>query len=722
MISRILVSVSLVLAAFTGSAFSTDGVEKSWDFSSGDDLGWSTTNNLTNISISGGAWRGESTSTDPNIHGPGINVSASAKHYLLIRMKSKLSSGDIDRYSYSTGQVYFQTQSDPSFDSDKSVTFTVYGNGYWREYVVHMADNSLWTGTITKLRFDPCRKSGASIEIDKIVLMCDQTPPEFVLEHEWNVADGEVITDVSPTVRLYDFHDNATGLERAEFFRQEIVDAVPGSWIQDGTPDTTLEDGFSHTYSSLLEGVYNFSAKLFDNAGNVTWYDADERLLSNVEIDASATTEIRVDLFESGGPVTEEVMGNNIWWFHASQLADASGHLPAAFQAKVSEIGVPILRYPAGCFSDTFMWKDAVGPIESRADNFFNECSPPLVNGGPATFGLDEFLQFCEDNDIEPLYTLRYRTTLDTAEEFGGALQDAEDLIEYCRCQPGENPNGGIDWAQTRSDNGHPEPYDITHFELGNEPWGPDPYGNVARFIGTPSGDDDASIAERSRRRARQYMLDYFLYQEAMKAVDPDIVLTASGIASNQEGMGEEDRDEVAWDGELFAIGAPYADAMHLHPYYPYSGWQPDKALLYWETMATARQLEAVLQNRRRLVRQYAPDKLGELKLLLSEHNINYNWWNDPPNGRINAYESRTLKAAVAMADVFAVYLKNADMVHSGEFWHLHHSNIWATFNGNDPNYWNNAIFYVFRLFNHHFGDTLIDADVRSGCFGKVRG
>ena len=53
-----------------------------------------------------------------------------------------------------------------------------------------------------------------------------------------------------------------------------------------------------------------------------------------------------------------------------------------------------------------------------------------------------------------------------------GSAADAADLIEYLNA-PADgdvtNPNGGVDWAEVRAANGHPKPYGVTRFEIGNE-------------------------------------------------------------------------------------------------------------------------------------------------------------------------------------------------------------------------------------------------------------
>ena len=69
----------------------------------------------------------------------------------------------------------------------------------------------------------------------------------------------------------------------------------------------------------------------------------------------------------------------------------------------LKEINIPVLRWPGGCFADTYHWKDGIGP---RADR------PSIVNvhwGGVTednSFGTHEFLDFCELIGAEPYVNL----------------------------------------------------------------------------------------------------------------------------------------------------------------------------------------------------------------------------------------------------------------------------------------------------------------------------
>ncbi|HNT35180.1 MAG TPA: hypothetical protein PKH07_09305, partial [bacterium] len=652
------------------------------------------------------------TGSDPFLYSPAINVNADGRHYLLIRMRSKLKTARIDRYPSSPAKIYFTTQAQPSFSEMRSVGFVAYGTNHWNNYLVFLGDHPYWTGTVTQLRLDPCSLGGVLLEIDKILFLEDVTVPEFVLNSNWNPREGETIRDLSPSLRLFDYHDNASGIKEAKFYYQEITNGTAGQWLQDGVADVTPEDGFSHTFNSLHAGAYNFSASLTDKAGNTTWRRREDQILSHITLDASAETLITVDAFKDLGEVNKKVFGNNMHTDHFSDSVSVTGEWVAAFDQRVREMGLPFHRFHLGYSSDRFTWKDCVWINGFRPDLIPDPCSgDTTTNLGPVRFGMEEFFARCEREGTVPYLTLEYRCSLDTQEAFERAVQDAADLVEYCLAPAGVNINGGTDWAQIRADNGHPAPYQIEYIELGNEAWGYDACGNVARYVTEPAGSDPAIVAERNRNMARRYMLDYFLYQEAMKAVDPSVKLVACGLISIQEGMGVGERDEIAWDSELYSVGGDDLDAVQGHPYYPYSAWQSDTTKLYWETLATAAQYDSVIQNRRAMVRRHAPGSYGRLQTVFSEYNVNYSFgFGDP--ARINLDCSRKLMACVTLADVLGVCLNNSDMILGCHHWHLYKSTYYAAINKSGSSYWRNGQFFILKMFNQYFGSRMLDARV----------
>ena len=130
------------------------------------------------------------------------------------------------------------------------------------------------------------------------------------------------------------------------------------------------------------------------------------------------------------------------------------------FQALYEAAGFGSIRYPGGTISNLFNWKTTIGPVEDRKDQIHGFYNNPGQGGIAPNFGLTEIATFAESVDSEIVYVYSLGR---------GNAQDAADLIEYLNAKVGTNPNGGIDWAAVRAENGHPDPYNVRYFEIGNE-------------------------------------------------------------------------------------------------------------------------------------------------------------------------------------------------------------------------------------------------------------
>jgi alpha-N-arabinofuranosidase len=143
-------------------------------------------------------------------------------------------------------------------------------------------------------------------------------------------------------------------------------------------------------------------------------------------------------------------------------------------------IQIPNLRWPGGCFADYYHWRDGIGPRSER---------PKMVNTvwGNTTednsFGTHEFMELVNRLDTEPFFVGNVGS---------GTVQEMADWWEYV------NHPGGSSLADERAANGHPDPFNVRFWGIGNESWGcggemtPEYYGDLykrfAEFI-RPVGD-----------------------------------------------------------------------------------------------------------------------------------------------------------------------------------------------------------------------------------------
>jgi alpha-L-arabinofuranosidase len=114
---------------------------------------------------------------------------------------------------------------------------------------------------------------------------------------------------------------------------------------------------------------------------------------------------------------------------------------------------MPNLRWPGGCFSDYYHWRDGIGARAQR---------PSMVNlswGGVVednSFGTHEFMELVRQLETEPFFVGNVGT---------GTPAEMRDWWEYLN-----RPEGPM--ADLRAANGHPEPFNVRFFQIGNENWG----------------------------------------------------------------------------------------------------------------------------------------------------------------------------------------------------------------------------------------------------------
>ena len=124
------------------------------------------------------------------------------------------------------------------------------------------------------------------------------------------------------------------------------------------------------------------------------------------------------------------------------------------FMEGLKAAGLPCVRLPGGNFVSGWNWKDSIGPREQRKAHVDLAWFQYIDNA----VGHDEYLQWAERTGTEPMYTVNLGT---------GSLQDAVDVVEYT------NFREGTWWSDLRARNGHPAPYGVKIWYLGNEMDGP---------------------------------------------------------------------------------------------------------------------------------------------------------------------------------------------------------------------------------------------------------
>jgi alpha-L-arabinofuranosidase len=183
------------------------------------------------------------------------------------------------------------------------------------------------------------------------------------------------------------------------------------------------------------------------------------QIFKPVSVGALQSTVIDVNPYSELGAIKPEVYGVNHRYhkYGYGSWDTSTQSMYASFTSAYADAGFKSMRYPGGTVSNLFRWKDAIGPVSQRKRCIHGGTYEPNATD----FGLDEVAKYCESQHTSLVYVYSAGS---------GSAQDAADLVEYLNApNNGSNPGGGTDWAAVRANNGHPAPYNIKSFEIGNE-------------------------------------------------------------------------------------------------------------------------------------------------------------------------------------------------------------------------------------------------------------
>jgi hypothetical protein len=238
----------------------------------------------------------------------------------------------------------------------------------------------------------------------------------------------------------------------------------PASLTQSGL---SARKGMEYDFSLYFRGDGGIKAAVLLKARSPTgeWIT-----LASAELPAPASqwqkrTVKMVSIGMADGAVFElRAQGQGRLWVNKLSLmpADNKNGWRADVVEAIKEIRPAILRWGGSTVDPGhYRWKNGIGNRDQRTPW-------PNVNWGrmdPNDVGMDEFCQFCELIGAEPLICV----------SFADGAQNAHDQVEYC------NGAATTGWGAKRAAHGHPAPYHVKYWEVGNEINANDP-GYIDQF------------------------------------------------------------------------------------------------------------------------------------------------------------------------------------------------------------------------------------------------
>ena len=279
----------------------------------------------------------------------------------------------------------------------------------------------------------------------------------------------------------------------------------------------------------------------------------------------------------------------------------------------IKQLNPPMIRYPGGNFASGYHWEDGIGPKELRPRRHDAAWQAEESN----QVGTDEFLTFCEEIGTVACLVVN---------DGSGTPDEAAKWVAYCN-SPEETEMGRL-----RASNGHPHPYNVKYWGVGNEVWG-------AWQIGTTS--------------AAEYVKRFKRFVSAMKEVDPTIQIIAVGNHPLTDDAADPAR---LWNLEVLKNAGGFIDFISWHIYQPEKeGWQeaPDPFELFKTICAAPLDIETYIHR----INQQIIDAGFEGKIFqaLDEWNV----WLPPKQGEISMHRvTYTMRDALYVASTLAVLFR----------------------------------------------------------------
>jgi alpha-N-arabinofuranosidase len=191
-----------------------------------------------------------------------------------------------------------------------------------------------------------------------------------------------------------------------------------------------------------------------------------------------------------------EIVGTGKGSFHIGAVslmpADNVDGFRADLIAEMKKIGPTLFRWPGGNMVSGYDWRDGIGDSDKRPPRF----DYAWKNAEQNDVGIDDYMKLNKLLDMEPYICVNTG--------FGDAHSAAQE-VEYT--------NGSVDtpMGKWRAANGHPEPYKVTWWNVGNEMFGPWQMGFMS---------------------LDQYVIKHNMVVKAMRTVDPNIKIVAAGATA----------------------------------------------------------------------------------------------------------------------------------------------------------------------------------------------
>ena len=331
---------------------------------------------------------------------------------------------------------------------------------------------------------------------------------------------------------------------------------------------------------------------------------------------------------------------------------------------KLRKIHPPVLRWPGGCFAETYDWRDGIGEDRPKRINWWTGWDGRYETN---EVGTHEFLDLCELIGAKPYFAANLTSM---------TPMHIRNWMDYCL-----SPRGTTTLALEREKNGHPEPFDIPYWGVGNENWGGG--GNMRPEF----------YADECRR-----------YAEIMHNAAPLAELYACG----------SNADDYSWTRGVIPVlqEAPgrYIKGFAMHYYCGSAGDPTSFSMDEWkQQLRQAQKMEDIIARNWNIICAHGAQQ--EIKLVVDE----WGCWHPDGSGPSKGYnlfeQQSTMRDAMVAALTLNIFNRHCDKVRMANVAQLV-NNLHALFLASGGQCIVTPTYHVFDLYQGHMGAEAIETVV----------
>ena len=382
------------------------------------------------------------------------------------------------------------------------------------------------------------------------------------------------------------------------------------------------------------------------------------------------------------GHFTEHLGGciyDGIWVGENSRVPNVGGIRKALIDA-LTRLKPSVIRWPGGCFADSYNWRDGVGPRAGRPrrSNFW-AASEYLAKGpdgpqkyDPNHFGTNEFVRFCRLAGAEPYLAANVRSA---------PARDFYEWIEYCN-----SPAGSTTLADLRAAGGEREPLNVGYWGVGNESWG---------CGGAFTGDE--------------YAIEYRRYVEWVPRFSTPLYFIASGPNGGDYAWTRSFLTKLTEKGK-FGLRNLYGLALH---YYAGSAGKRSATDFtpaeWYEMLVKAVRMDELIRSHWQILGEV--DTSHQVKLIVDEWGAWHETADVAPNFLFGYFPS--MRDALVSGLTLDIFNRHADKVAMANAAQLI-NNIHSSFMASGDKFVTTPIFHVFEMYAAHQGGTSVRTEISS--------